>query len=118
MARTLVGFALLCACQGVGEGLVAHLGLPLPGPVVGMVLLLALLAALGTVPEGIGRAAALLLDHLPLFFVPVAVGALAQPQLWQGTGPRLALAVAASTLGAVAVTGLAVNRGRRDGPAP
>ena len=69
------GLAALLACQFVGEVLVAVTGLPVPGAVVGMVLLLGWLQwRRPGADAGVVRAGDALLKHLQLFFVPAGVG--------------------------------------------
>jgi holin-like protein len=71
----LKGVLVLLACQLGGELVVRLLGLDLPGPVVGMLLFLALLRRSRPRPSsGLVRGPALLLDHLQLLFVPAGVG--------------------------------------------
>ncbi len=66
--------ALLC-CQLAGEFLVRLLGLPVPGPVAGMVILLVALGLRTPAPSaGVVRVAEGLLRHLQLLFVPAGVG--------------------------------------------
>jgi holin-like protein len=69
------GLLLLLACQLVGGFVVDAIDVPVPGPVLGMVLLLVLLV-LRRPPEdaGVIRAADGLLQHLQLFFVPAGTG--------------------------------------------
>lgn len=69
----------LLVCQLIGEAIVVVLRVPLPGPVVGMALLLATLWALDRQPTrqfvlGMTDAANVLLRHLSLLFVPAGVG--------------------------------------------
>jgi holin-like protein len=69
------GLLVLLACQLLGEALVALLDLPVPGPVVGMVVLLALLTVWRPGPDaGVVRVAEGLLRHLQLLFVPAGAG--------------------------------------------
>lgn len=71
----VTGLLWVLGCQVAGELMVRALGLPIPGPVVGMVLLFGVLAVRRPAPEsGTLRAADGLLRHLQLFFVPAAVG--------------------------------------------
>ena len=72
------GLTVLLLCQFVGSLLVALTGLPVPGPVVGMVLLLGWLSWRRPGPDSaVVRAADGLLEHLQLLFVPAGVGVVA-----------------------------------------
>jgi holin-like protein len=95
--------AILCllACQLVGEVVSKALALPVPGPVIGMVLLAALLIRRGRLPAELGRVADFLLSHLSLFFVPAAVGVIAN-------GARIAEAFVPLTIAVVVSTALAI----------
>lgn len=101
--HALQGFAILLTLQSLGEALSRLLHLPYPGPVVGMVLLLALLRW-PPVRQSVAAAAGFLLQHLSLLFVPVAVGVIAQTPLLLSYGPRLLLALVVSTWVGLAVT--------------
>jgi holin-like protein len=71
----VVGLLQLVLCQLVGEFIAQALGLPIPGPVIGMVLLFGLLQIRAPKPESdLVRAADGLLKHLQLLFIPVGVG--------------------------------------------
>jgi holin-like protein len=69
------GLLALLGCQLAGEFLVRLLDLPVPGPVVGMVLLLVVLQVREPKRDsGVVRVAEGLLSHLQLLFVPAGVG--------------------------------------------
>ena len=69
------GLLVLLGCQLVGEFVVRLLGVPVPGPVVGMVVLLVLLRLREPSKDsGVVRVAEGLLRHLQLLFVPAGVG--------------------------------------------
>ncbi len=74
----ILGLIVILACQLLGEFLVALLGLRIPGPVVGLALLVPILAARGQpfrrLNRPLQRAGDELLARLPLFFVPAGVG--------------------------------------------
>lgn len=71
----ITGFIALLLCQLVGDFTVRTLGIPIPGPVVGMVLLLIYLQVRRPGPAaGVVRAADLLLRHLQLLFIPAGAG--------------------------------------------
>jgi holin-like protein len=71
----IVGALWLLGCQLAGELVVRALHVPVPGPVVGMVLLFAVLR-LGRADgrHGAVRAGDVLLRHLQLLFVPAGTG--------------------------------------------
>ncbi len=96
----------LLACQLAGELAARALSLPIPGPVIGMVLLLAVLLMRGKpAPEELGRTADALLNNLGLLFVPAGVGVVLHLPLLARDWAPLSLAVVAGTLAAIAATG-------------
>lgn len=60
--------------QLAGEVLVQALGLPLPGPLVGMLLLVAALVMRGRVPDALRDTAGHFLRHMMLLFIPAVSG--------------------------------------------
>src|ERR1700745_4455255 len=66
--------AILLMFQFAGEMVRAITGLPVPGPVIGMVLLLIALLAKLPVPAGIHATSRKLLAYLGLLFVPAGAG--------------------------------------------
>lgn len=66
--------AILLVYQLVGEILVRTIELPVPGPVLGMLLLFATLLLRGSAPPALTTTAQGLLRHLALLFVPAGVG--------------------------------------------
>ncbi|MCI0511216.1 holin-like protein [Chromohalobacter marismortui] len=70
----ILGMSILLGCQFLGELLVHALSLPVPGPVVGMVVLLVGLMLNGRVPSGLRASGEGLLRYLTLLFVPAGVG--------------------------------------------
>ena len=68
------GLIILLAFQGAGEILARLLSLPVPGPVIGLILLLLFLLRRGKVDEPIAVVSSTLTRHLGLLFVPAAVG--------------------------------------------
>ncbi|MDP3545707.1 MAG: CidA/LrgA family protein [Phreatobacter sp.] len=97
-------FTLLVLLQLCGD-LLAHVsGLPIPGPVVGLVLLLGLMAWLRAIPGRLEETADGLLSHLSLMLVPAGVGVVAQAALLASHATALALVVTVSTIATLAVT--------------
>lgn len=101
-ACTVLQITLLAGLSQLGFWLAAAFGLPLPGNLVGMLILLGLLAS-GIVPlKWIDAGASLLLAHLAFFFVPIAVGLMGFADLLQREGPALlAVLVGAAAVGIV-----------------
>ena len=104
----LRGFAWLLVLQSAGELLAHALRLPFPGPVVGLVLLLAALN-IEAVRTPVAACADFLLTHLSLLFVPVGVGVMTHLGLLGEYGGRLLLVIALSTWIGLAVTALVLR---------
>lgn len=68
------GFAILLLFQLIGELITRLSGIPVPGPVLGMTLLLFAVLVFKKVPSGVRAASEGLLRYLPLLFVPAGVG--------------------------------------------
>lgn len=101
----LRGLACLLLLQVAGELLGRALALPVPGPVIGLLLLLALLR-LPALRAPVAAAAQALLAHLSLLFVPVGVGVVAHLGLVGELGLRLAVVIVLSTWVGMVVTAL------------
>ena len=100
---------LLLLCQLAGELVARTLHVPVPGPVVGMVLLFAGLLVRhgdqGEAPAGLAAVGDALLGNLGLLFVPAGVGVvLYGPVLARNWAP-ISLAVVVGTLVGIAATG-------------
>lgn len=114
----LRGMMWLLIFQSAGELLARGLALPLPGPVIGMVLLL--LALRWPAVQGpVAACADFLLSHLSLLFVPVGVGVMTHLSLVSQYGIRMLAVVVLSTVAGLAVTVLTMHllRDRKPGPA-
>ncbi len=79
----IASLSLILLCQLAGEALVRGIGVPMPGPVIGLMILLVLLllrdrfAVLARGPlqgEGVESTSRGLLANLSLLFVPAGVG--------------------------------------------
>jgi holin-like protein len=70
----LTGVTWLLVFQCAGEGAARLFGLPVPGPVVGMLMLFTALRFRERIPESLSVAADGLARHLSLLFVPAGVG--------------------------------------------
>lgn len=100
MRDWLLGFAALVGLQLIGEAAVRALGIPLPGAIVGMLLLLGLLVLFGErLLSRVARAADLLLRNLTLlFFAPVAALVLDYTHFLPWAAPLVLAIVVGTTL--------------------
>lgn len=94
----------LLACQLAGEVVVRALGLPLPGPVLGMILLTGLLLAFPRLVQVVRATAEGLLANLSLLFVPAGTGIVAHLDRLGPDGPALLAAIVVPTVLGLAVT--------------
>ncbi len=72
--KLIIGLLVLIAYHQTGEALMLWMNWPIPGSVVGMLLLFISLLLFNSPPKPIQRSAEFLLRHLALFFVPAGVG--------------------------------------------
>ena len=98
--------ALLLVCQLAGEAVHRLTGLPLPGSVIGMVLLLAWLAFVPRERLTLTQVTGWLTAHLSIMFVPAAVGVMEEGAVLSRYGLGILVAVVVSTLLTLAVTAL------------
>ena len=102
-------------CQLAGEALARISDVPLPGPVLGLMLLLGGLALRrGLTGQGPGPAltgtAQGLLSHLGLLFVPAGVGVVTQLGVLQDNWLPVLASILVSTAVGLAVTGWVMQR--------
>ena len=96
----IAGLVEILLFQGAGELVSRFLVTRIPGPVVGLILLLAWLQVRRPVPPAVELVASTLVRHLGLLFVPAAVGVVMfWPQLESN-----ALAVVSALLASVVLT--------------
>lgn len=88
---------VILACQLAGEVLTQSLGLIVPGPVVGMLILLGLFLMLPKVAAVLQPTALGLLSHLSLLFVPAGVGIVGHLDKLGSDGLPILLALVVST---------------------
>jgi len=109
----IASLSLILLCQLAGEVIVRGLGLPMPGPVVGLLFLLLLLlardrfVALARGPlqqDGVENASRGLLAHLSLLFVPAGVGVVQKLDLVAEHGIAVAVVLAISVAVTLLVT--------------
>jgi len=109
----IASLSLILLCQLIGEVIVRGFGLPLPGPVLGLVFLLLLLlardrfAVLARGPlqgDGVESASRGLLAHLSLLFIPAGVGVVQKLDLLAEHGIAILAVLAASVVITLLVT--------------
>lgn len=106
VVRIIVQIGILNIYYYLGVGIVSYLHIPLPGSIVGLLLLVLSLIFKLIKVEYIQDGAGFLIGVLTLFFIPATVGVIDYPELMSGTGLLIILAVIASTLISIYVTGL------------
>ena len=106
--QALRGITWLLLMQSIGEVLSRALHLPLPGPVVGMLLLLVALR-FPLVSNSVQAVAEFLLQHLLLLFVPVGVGVMTHVAILSQYGVRIAIVIVLSTWISLAVSALVLR---------
>ncbi len=105
----LKGLTWLLVLQSIGELLSRGAHLPLPGPVIGL-LILAVALNVEFVRTPVAAAADMLLAHLSLLFVPVGVGVMTHLGLIGEYGLRMLAVIAVSTWIGLAVTAWVLAR--------
>ena len=113
--KGLRGLAWLLMFQSIGEVLSRGFSLPLPGPVLGLILLVPALR-FALVREPVAECANFLLSHLSLLFIPVGVGVMTHLALLSQYGGRMLLVIALSTWIGLAVTALVLYWPDRKAP--
>jgi holin-like protein len=102
MVRALT---VLLICQLVGTIIQQGSGLPIPGPVIGMVMLLVYLIRSGGPSPELRDTSQGLLKYLGLLFVPAGVGVMTEFSLLRQNALAICLAILVSTVLGLLVTG-------------
>jgi holin-like protein len=101
----IAGLLALCLAQLAGEFLVNLVDMAVPGPVVGMVLMLGWLTLRDPAPEsGIVQVADGLLKHMQLLFIPAGVGVVQYLSVIGAAALPLVVGLVASWAAALLVT--------------
>jgi holin-like protein len=105
----LNALAVLLVFQLIGEVVVQWLKLPLPGPLIGMLLLFAVLIARGRVPHWLRETATGLLQHLMLLFIPAVTGVIVYFEQLGDDWPAFVVACIGGTAISIVVTALTLR---------
>ena len=114
----LGALTVLLVFQLIGEVLVQFAGLPIPGPVIGLLLLFLSLCVRGSLAVPLRDTANGILQHLSLLFVPAGVGVMVHFSRVSGEWLPILAATIISTALAIGVSALvmqALMRGRSGG---
>ena len=103
--RIPLQLAVIFAICVAGEFLHRIVGVPLPGNIIGMVLLLVLLCLKVLKPEQISAVSSFFLNHLALFFLPPSIAIMAVGDEVLSKWPLLLFLCIAFTLITIAVGG-------------
>jgi len=101
--------AALLVFQLIGEVIARWLDLPIPGPVIGMLLLFVSLALRRGPGEELRTTSQTLLQHLSLLFVPAGTGIMVHLHRVAAEWPALLLSLLISTAATLAVTALVMK---------
>lgn len=104
------GLLILLLCQFAGEGIAHFLDLPVPGGVIGMLLLFVGLIIRRGVPEELEQSSQAILKPLTLYFVPASVGVMTMGPLLAQEGIRIGLVMVLSTIIPMLVCGYGLDR--------
>ncbi|MDQ8036828.1 MAG: CidA/LrgA family protein [Pedobacter sp.] len=104
------GLLILLLCQFAGECIAHLLDLPVPGGVIGMLLLFIGLIIRRGVPEELEQSSQAILKPLTLYFVPASVGVMTMGPLLAQEGIRIGLVMALSTIIPMLVCGYGLDR--------
>jgi holin-like protein len=105
----LPALTALLLCQLIGEAAVRLVDLPVPGPVLGLALLLATLALRRGVPASLESTAGGLLKHFSLLFVPAGVGVLQHLGRIEAEWLAIAAALLVSSVATIVVTAVVMR---------
>ncbi len=113
----LGALTVLLVYQLIGEVIVQFMHLPVPGPVIGLLLLFLTLCVRGSLAAPLRDTANGVLQHLSLLFVPAGVGVMVHFSRISGEWLPILAAVLVSTALAITVSALvmrALMHGRSD----
>lgn len=107
--KMLSSITLLILCQLVGEAIAHGLGLPIPGAVIGMVILFVGLCIKGDVPTDLDNTVKGILTNLSLLFVPAGVGLITNLEVIKANLLPISATLILSTTVTLVVTALTMR---------
>jgi holin-like protein len=106
----MVSIFVLIVLQLIGETIVQVSGLPVPGAVIGLVLLYGFFVLRGEIPDEMSRTSGFLLQNLGALFVPAGVGVIAYLPMIAAQWWSILLVLLVSVSATIAITGVVVTR--------
>ena len=107
---------IILLCQLIGELFQKFFGLSIPGPVIGLVLLLLTLLLIQKrqrvvpIKEDLFNSAEILLNYLPLLFIPVGVGVVMHLSLLEDNLASVVFVIILGTLSTLALSGYIMEK--------
>ena len=107
---------IILLCQLIGELFQKFFGLSIPGPVIGLVLLLLTLLLIQKrqrvvpIKEDLFNSAEILLNYLPLLFIPVGVGVVMHLSLLEDNLASVIFVIILGTLSTLALSGYIMEK--------
>jgi holin-like protein len=105
----LAGFLTLFACQLLGDFIQRALDLPLPGPVIGMLVLFVGLCVRGDVPKDLETGSQRLIELLPMLLMAPAAGVFFLGASFADQWPAFIAAVTLGTVSTLVFCGLLIR---------
>jgi holin-like protein len=105
----IYAFAALFVFQLIGEFIVQWTHLPLPGPLVGMALMLVAMLIRGRIPDALERTADKLFSHMMLFFIPIVTGVMMHFERVANEGLAFIIACVVGSAVSLVVTALTLQ---------
>ncbi|MGL5615442.1 MAG: CidA/LrgA family protein [Sarcina sp.] len=100
---------IILAIYFVGEFFSEFFHLPIPGNILGMLILLLLLCTKVVKVDMIDNVSTFLLDHLAFFFIPAGVGIITAVNVLKGNTIKLLIVVVLSTFIIMGISGAVVQ---------
>jgi holin-like protein len=110
LSKIAVQVGILTAVSWVGTYLAGRFDWPVPGNIVGMLLMVLLLQTRVIRIEWVEAGGNWLLGNMLLFFVPAAVGIIQYKQLMLTSGGRILLVIVLSTVAVMVSTGVVADQ--------
>jgi holin-like protein len=104
--KRIIQVGILIILYLIGNEITKYFHLPIPGSIIGLILLFCLLQFKIVKLEWIELGATFLLSELLLFFVPSAVGIIQYEKILSLYGIKLVLVIVLSTIAVMTCTGL------------